>query len=250
MAFALALWGCAGCVSSTPVVRMRLVDAATQESVIGAHAVYTAQSYPGSFSGDGGDSSTMFFTEATSDREGWIVFPSQRIPEGLPQNYRPAMVLIFKPGYRATKVANADRSPLDRTLVTTWENNDSAISLEKANNAVENAESLYVAQLVARSAYAVEKERCWWKRIPAYLAAVEAAATQIEKRDNNIARALAVRAWNEGPVSELIRDKDAQVRAGCGDPAAHFKSHIAQMDEPSGEMATDRSIQRVAGYPR
>lgn len=223
------------CASSYPVlpatmppVRMKVVDAQDGAPLAGVHVLFQASASEGTLTGHGGRTANLFAIETVSDERGEINLPKQDFsprPFLLNTHYRNPSMALLKPAYVLVVLTNTLRIVPNLDEVTTWQYNDQTVKMKRAASEADLPHAVYFGKQYAEQT-ASEKNLCYWKKIPRFLAAIERLGAEWERRRATLADPALRNRVIMSPVQTILRNEQFFIEKGCGSPKAFFEPYL------------------------
>jgi hypothetical protein len=214
-----------------PPVEMKFVDAASGQPIVGANVFFNASATEGTFTGHGGAKVNLFLVETTTDDAGEIHVAAQSFsshPFMLGSIYRHAFLVVFKPGYVLVIRQNSGRIIPKLEEMTTWQDNNRTIKMERATT---NKERVHALEWAAR--FADENFRdvghrrvCAWKQIPRFLVAVHHSVGEWNGQRHQLPEADLRRKQIESPLESLLINEAYYKLMLCGSPGEFFAPYL------------------------
>lgn len=214
--------------ASMPAVHMKFVDAESNQPVLGAHILFQASAYAGTFTGHGGARRGLFLVEATTNDFGEIQLAAQDFwpwPFLFNTNYNNPSMIVFKPGYELVTLSNSRRIIAERQDVTTWQYANQTIKMQRSRTNKETYHGVYWAGNFAKEAYNLGGY-CAWKNIPRFLVAVDHAVREWNSKRHAIQEEDLRRNEVVSPLRDLLGHEEFYIGVQCGSPKRFFDSYL------------------------
>ncbi|HZR36184.1 MAG TPA: hypothetical protein VFA75_12460 [Nevskia sp.] len=220
-----------GCDKSAimPAIRMSFVDSATNAPVSEANVVFSAHAHRGTITGDGGEPTTLFLVEATTNKDGSLSIPAQPFPYapfGMNTNYDYAKLVVFKPGYKVWSVSNMSSSG-SLTDLKKWYYNNQQVKISTTSTESEEAEALDWA--AGEIGDAATSYPCGWTRIPKSLKAIDTAVdiwSKGRESDKSSGSPYPIYRFDNrrisSPLKQLLSEQLDPIHKDCIAPTAYF----------------------------
>lgn len=169
-------WSCSF-PATMSAVRVKVVDAADETPISGAHVLFTATAHRGTLTGDGGSERNLFAAETVSTATGQIALAAQPFHyNGLSESLSNPQMVIVKPGYVVVVLQDDTNLFPDLRTMTSWQYQDRTVRLKRLVTDEElegSARSASFAVDLAVVMLGKERAECPWQQIPRFLVAVD-----------------------------------------------------------------------------